>query len=378
MVVSVLHRHRAQRAKKAFTTRRVPTPDMRTLLSGDIRPVPGDVVLATVQEIGKQKRLELRSGRRAHLIAGDEIVVAYGNRYATDQFEALIGDDLGPCDLVAAGGLASREICRHERMPAPTWIAPVGLVGDADGRRINLADYAVRAPSGAASAARPITAILVVGSGMNAGKTFAAASTIRGFRTNDIRVAGVKITGTGAGGDLWQYRDMGADVVYDFTDAGYASTYKTPIEDLEDVADLLVGQAARAGCDYAVVEVADGLEQEETEALLRSPRIRRLTSGVLFSAYDAMGAQLGVERLRAYGHNVLAVSGQICRSPLAMREAAQRLDVPVRHPEELRRGALIDAFAPREEVVRLDRERAAYERAGDAAFLEQGRDAVGA
>ena len=108
-MIRVLHRYRATRAKKAFVTRRVPTNDMETLISGNLRPSPGDLLLATVQELGKHKRLELRNGRRARLNPGDEIVVAYGNRYAPDQFEALISEDLGACDLVAAGGIASRE-----------------------------------------------------------------------------------------------------------------------------------------------------------------------------------------------------------------------------------------------------------------------------
>ena len=65
------------------------------------------------------------------MLPGDEIIVCYGNRYAPDQFEALVSDDLGLCDLVASGGIASCEVNRHERMLPPTQILPIGLVGDA-------------------------------------------------------------------------------------------------------------------------------------------------------------------------------------------------------------------------------------------------------
>ena len=337
-MIGVLERQRVLKAKKAFTTRRVPTKDMRTVLSGDIRPAPGDLVLATVHELGKHKRLELRSGRRARMLWGDEIVVAYGNRYASDQYEALVGETLGGCDLVAAGGIAAEEICRHERVAPPTWIVPVGLIGDARGRRINLTDYAIRL----SGAARPIRTVIVSGTGMNAGKTYSAASIIHGLKAQGLRVAGIKLTGTGAGGDLWHYRDLGADVVYDFTDAGFASTYKVPIAQLEEAASTLVGQASRANCSHAVVEIADGLEQAETAALLASARIRRMIDGVVFAAYDAMGAQHGVEKLRTMGHRVLAVSGQLCRSPLAMREASLAIDVPIYHPVDLQQGILFD------------------------------------
>ena len=117
--------------KSAFTTRRVPTKDMQTIVRGALRPRSGDLVLARVDHVGKQRRIERPDGRKALLFVGDEIIVCYGNRYAPDQFEALVGDDLGPCDLVAAGGIAAHELSRHDRMIAPTKISPIGLVGDA-------------------------------------------------------------------------------------------------------------------------------------------------------------------------------------------------------------------------------------------------------
>ena len=342
-MIGVLDRSRAIKAKKSFVTRRVPTHAMQTLITGNLRPAPGDLVLATVHELGKHKRLELRNGRRARMALGDEIIVAYGNRYAPDQFEALVSEDLGGCDLVAAGGIASREVCRHERVCEPTWIVPVGLLGRTNGRRINLADYAIQ-PGGRA---RPIKTVVVAGTAMNSGKTYTAASIVRGCKQLGKRVAGIKVTGTGAGGDLWHYRDMGADVVLDFTDTGYASTYKLAADLVEEAALSLIAQASRANCSYAVVEIADGLHQLETAALLRSERFRQAIEGVVFAAHDAMGAQMGVAMLRAVDHRVLGVSGLLCQSPLAIQEAASAVDVPVYHSSDLQQGAL---FRP---VVRL-------------------------
>ena len=87
---------RADKAKRSFTTRRVPAGDMRTIVRRDVRPQPGDLVLAKVVAIGSHRRLESPAGRRATLFPGDEIIVCYGNRYAPDQFEAIVGADLGP------------------------------------------------------------------------------------------------------------------------------------------------------------------------------------------------------------------------------------------------------------------------------------------
>jgi hypothetical protein len=46
----------------------------------------------------------------------DAIIVAYGHRYAPDQFEAYVPEDLGPCHLVAGGGVAAREAERATRI----------------------------------------------------------------------------------------------------------------------------------------------------------------------------------------------------------------------------------------------------------------------
>jgi hypothetical protein len=346
MSVTRLSDRTVARAKRAFTTRRVPVRDMKTLISGCVRPVSGDLVLASIQEMGKHRKIEQPSGRRAQLLPGDEIIVCYGSRYAPDQFEAIISEDLGLCDLVAAGGIASREINRHDRMLPPTKIMPIGLIGNEHGNRLNVADYRISSePSG-----KPVKVILVVGTAMNSGKTFTAASIIYSLKPTAYRVAGIKATGTGSGGDIFLFKDMGADVVLDFTDGGFSSTYLQPDEEIEQTALTLIDHAAWLGCDIVVLEVADGLRHKETEALLRSKRFQERISGVVFAAYDSMGTKAGYDILRDWGYPVLAISGQLTRSPLAMREAAGTVDAAILSPFEIQAGALMPAITENEAV----------------------------
>ena len=221
------------------------------------------------------------------MLPGDEIIVCYGNRYAPDQFEAIVSDDLGLCNLVAGGGVASREINRHDRMLPPTQIMPIGLIGDKEGAPLNLINYRLEY----IKSENPINVILVVGTAMNAGKTFTAASVLRGLKESGYKVAGIKATGTGSGGDLWKMKDMGADVILDFTDAGFTSTYLIPDEQIEDGVMRLINHAAEKKCEFAIVEIADGLQHEETATLLRSTKLRSIASGVVFAAYDSLGAK---------------------------------------------------------------------------------------
>src|SRR5262245_30388953 len=76
-------RIRLRTASWAFTTRRVPQGAATTILRQNGRPEAGDLVLATVDALGHHGDLQTVSGRRRHLFVGDEIVVAYGNRYAS-------------------------------------------------------------------------------------------------------------------------------------------------------------------------------------------------------------------------------------------------------------------------------------------------------
>ena len=241
MSFAQLNRRRLLKAKRAFTTRRVPLSKMKTLVTSGVSPTTGQLVLATVCELGKHRRIERIDGRRAWMLPGDEILVCFGNRYAPDQFEAIVGEDLGLCDLVASGGIASREINRHERMLPPTRIQPIGVVGDERGKPLNIADFGIRFKR----VSKLKKVILVVGSAMNSGKTFTAASIIRGLKENGHRVAGVKATGTGSGGDVWKMKDMGADLVMDFTDAGFASTYMIPGSKIETATIDLIHQASK-------------------------------------------------------------------------------------------------------------------------------------
>ncbi|ASU84214.1 DUF1611 domain-containing protein [Nocardiopsis gilva YIM 90087] len=291
-----------------------------------VRPRYGDLVVATVTEIGKHTRLESAQGRRRHLFPGDEVLVAYGARYAPDQFEAEPPQDLGPCHLVAAGGIASVMVSSHADIAAPTCLEPVGLAADVRGEPINMADLA--APE-APSALRTVPTIAVVGTSMNAGKTTTGATLVRGLTAAGYRVGAAKITGTGAGGDRWMFHDSGAITTLDFTDAGLATTYRVPVDRIVRTARDLHGRLTMAGADAIVLEVADGLMQPETAELLRRDALRGLVDGWVFAAGDAAGALYGRERLRAAGLPVLAVGGRFTASPLAVREAAQLLDVPV-------------------------------------------------
>lgn len=320
--------------KAAYTTRYVDHSRLAGLVA-DRAPSVGDLVVAEVVAIGQHQRIERVDGRRAQLYPGDRVLVAYGDRYAPDQFEAVIPDDLGPCELVAAGGVASRVRVRHDKMKAATRLQPLGLVVEADGRVANLANHRLGQPTGVAP--RPHT-LIVVGTSMNSGKTTTAAGLIHGMAGRDLRVGSAKVTGTGAGGDVWTMLDAGASPVLDFTAAGHPSTYRLGGQAVASIHDLLLGHLADAAVDVAVIEIADGLFQEETAYLLTTPQVQEACEGVVLAAQDAIGARAGLDHLRSLGVPVRAVSGCFTASPLAVQEAEVAVDLPILTLAQLQAG----------------------------------------
>jgi hypothetical protein len=324
--------HRLARAKRAFVTRRLSLAEVVDLTDRNYLPQPGDVLLARITTLGQHKRIELETGRRSALYVGDEIIVVYGNRYAPDQFHALVPANFGPCSLVAGGGIAAAVVDKHAKMGAATTVEPIGMLAKADGSILNVRDGGL--PSAIANkrlfrSTNEPHIIAIVGSSMNAGKTTTAAHICVSLRGAGLKVAACKVTGTGSGGDMWSLGDAGAYPVLDFTDAGFATTYKTSAGDVERIVTTLLSHLGAARPDVIVIEVADGLYQEETRRLVQSPLFRRHVDGVLYACADAAGACAGIDLLRKWGYEPLALSGTVSASPLATAEAiaATGLDV---------------------------------------------------
>ena len=327
ILVSVLTSERRTRAARSFVTRRVPLGSMQTLLSGGLRPRSGDVVLARVSKIGFHRRIEHSNGRRGLLHIGDELILAYADRYATDQFESYVPANLGRTHMVASGGIASRVKTRSTAVRAATEIVPIGLVGDVRGRPINVHDFGL--PHLDPTLVSKPRTVAVFGTAMNAGKTTTIHHLLHGFAKAGARPGAAKVTGTGSGNDYWVMADAGAHAMLDFTDVGLASSFNHRIDRLEDAAEQLVAHLTLDGCGVIFLEIADGVFQQENQRLIRSHRLRNLVDTVVFAASDAIGAVYGVQTLKKWGFSVAAVSGALTRSPLAVKEAQEALGLPV-------------------------------------------------
>lgn len=322
-----------------YAMRRVPEASIRTLLPVPSDPRPGDLALARVEKVGKNTSLELSNGRRAALHEGDVIAVVFGNRYATLQFEGYARASGDRCDLLSMGGVCGLVMTKHDAVSDPSALCLLGALGDADGQPLRLKDFAVASVPRLERAALP-RIVVVVGTSMDAGKTHTARSIIMGLRREGMSVAALKLTGTAAGRDTYTMLDAGACVALDFVDGGWPSTFHCPLNELLVTYRRLVAHAASFGPSWLVVEIADGIVQGETAALLASARFTSTVDAWIVAAGDALGAAGTMALLRAREIVPLAISGVVSRSALARREVAAATGLPCLAASELEEGEL--------------------------------------
>lgn len=344
------------RIQTSYTTRHVgralaAAPQRFHLATGPtVTPRAGDVVVARVVEINNHKRVETAESRKAILFEGSLILLAYGNRYAADQFLAHVPDSLQTCHLVAAGGVAGLVTEQHEQVDDPTVIQPLGLLEDEHGvvTLERFAAHRLRTVTDLDSAQLPgrPRVIGVLGTSMNSGKSTAMACLINGLAASGLTVSAGKSTGTGAGNDPMLYHDGGAAKVLDFTDFGFPTTFQLDYEQVLALSVNLVDALSAADTDVVVLEIADGVYQGETARLLRDPIFHSVVDTVVFAATDALGAVAGVRELQDAGLQVAAVSGVLTSSPLATAEARTVLDVPVVETHGLTDGAVAAELLP--------------------------------
>jgi len=337
--------------KHGFASRAVPLDQVSGVVpvSGE-SPRAGDLMLAEVLAVGKNKTVEDRDGRTMYLFPGDRVVGVFGNRYATDQYEGYVpAEPVEVCDMLSVGGLMGEVTSRHDATAAPTRLKVLGQVSDPQGRPINQLgygsltgcdDYAPPLPAGAGA-----EVVVVLGSDMNSGKTTTAGTVARALSRAGHRVAAAKVTGTAAGKDGRFYESCGARPVLDFTSVGYPATYMVSERELLWIYNSLLYRLHSGGPDYIVVEVADGIFQRETRMLLESGEFRASVDHLFFAASDSLSAESGVRRVREHGLPLRATAGAVTGSALARREAEEATGTPCLSVDRIMDGALVDLLA---------------------------------
>ena len=230
----------------------------------------GDYVVCKIVTKGSDTfKLELPNGRMRGVIGGESLVGALGERYATLEatgtWKAVDDDDV--LHVLTAGGLlgklTSKSVYIHEMMT-------IKYLGHAfrNGKKLKMNDFVE--PIQQKEFKVPI--ILFVGTSMSAGKTTSARIVTNIFKIAGLKVVGAKLTGAGRFKDILAIKDVGADAVFDFVDAGLPSSICDKdiyFKKMEYMKNLI----SSINADIAVVEIgASPLEPYNGDMAIESIR----------------------------------------------------------------------------------------------------------
>jgi hypothetical protein len=308
------------------------------------QPVAGDVAVFEVISIGKHKTIQGDSKRNVTILPGDRIMAAFGTRYATEQFEGYLPEDITKeLHILGAGGTVGVIASMHYKFKdiGPTVLKFAGFAKNNFNRIINTKELKKNQMVSFTGAAALATKVIVsVGSSMDSGKTTSAAYLIRGLKKAGYSVAFIKLTGTVYTKDSDLAYDLGADIATDFGEFGFPSTYMCSETELLDLYESALLKVLPLRPDYVVMEIADGLFERETKILLKNKSFTQTFEAVMFSAGDSLAAINGIDILNSWGIYPSLLSGLFTASPLLMREVKENAEVPVYTIQELSEAAI--------------------------------------
>jgi hypothetical protein len=346
-----------KRIKQSFATSKIGNYTLNTAMSDFYTPKAGDV--AVFRMISAQGNYMIgKDGASTSIFEGDLISAAFGDRYATNQYEAYVPNEpVKRCQLIGRGGVAGIVASSNPTFKnAAAEMELVGYATDANGHVINTIKWQELDAFNPHFVRSKV--ILSIGSSMDSGKTTTAANLCAGLTNQGYRAAFIKLTGTAFPKDAQYVLDRGANFACDFTHFGFPSTFLCEKPTLLDLYQSLLNLVHdHLNADYIVVEIADGILQRETEMLLQDPRFMGTVHSVVMSCGDSLGVLAGLQILEKSNIRPIALSGLFTASELLIREIEPYVATPVFRAKQLIDGAV---FVQLLQALAAEKENEAY------------------
>jgi len=297
----------------------------RTLtLSPSIRAEHGAVVAGRILgDKSGYNQLEDVHGRM-NVIHGDDVIIgALGHRNALHGYEGVLPKKVEQGQVLHVlnlGGVIGECVSHNPEVGSPFEFEVLGQVlvypefQSREGQAANIRMGALQQEGRKLDC----KVIYVAGTCMNAGKTAAACALVRRLSQAGYRVGGAKLTGVSLMRDTLSMRDYGAEVTYDFTDAGIVCTGQ---DSANQVARTLFAQLSGRGLDVIVAETGDGIMGDYgVQTILADAELKALTAGFVFCANDPVGVAGGVRHLQSqYGITADVVTGPATDNNVGVR-----------------------------------------------------------
>jgi hypothetical protein len=284
------------------------------------------VIVRTLTDNATYNTLELVTGRMAKINPGDIIAGVLGYRRALKGFVGDVPASVAAGDrlhLLNLGGLIGQCLGHHHSLNNAIEVEVIGMPVR-DGRILNIAENAI-SPRQSLDTIAPL--VLVAGTCMNSGKTYAATEIIKHLARAGMRVAAAKLAGVACLRDTLNMQDHGAIKTLSFLDCGLPST--VGIADLAPVAKGVIGELSKLDPDCIVIELGDGLlGGYGVDSIFTDQELMQATAALVFCASDFVGAWGGRELLAAQGVKIDVVSGPVTDSQMGADYVREHLHIP--------------------------------------------------
>lgn len=271
------------------------------------------VVVRALSDKELYNQIEDQTGTFRTIKAGDVFVGSLGERQALKGYSGRIprrisaGDTLNVLNMGGIIGLCTSD---HPELGPALEVEVLGaalIEHDGHLRHARIQDFALE-PVFALDYSAPL--VMVSGTAMDTGKTFACGEIIRALTAKGLRVAAAKLTGAALLRDVRAMQACGAYEVATFVDAGVVcSTGK----DIAPLAKSVIAHLNRTQPDVIVLEMGDGfIGYYGVDDLLQDKELQRFTCAHVVAATDLAGAWAADQTFRyRYRAEITALTGPV-------------------------------------------------------------------
>jgi len=249
-----------------------------------------------------------------------------GSRRALKGFVGDVPETVAAGDrlhLLNMGGLIGRCAGHHHSLSEAIEVEVIGMPVR-DGRMLNIAEGAIAPQDSLLATVAPL--VIVAGTCMNSGKTYAATEIIKQLARAGLRVAGAKLSGVACLRDTLNMQDHGAVLTLSFLDCGLPSTVGLPT--LAPYAKGIIDRLSEVDPDAIVIELGDGiLGGYSVDTIFEDGGLMEQTAALVFCASDFVGAWGGRELLARRGIRPDVISGPVTDSRMGTEFVERELGV---------------------------------------------------
>ncbi len=288
------------------------------------------VVVQALEAKQVYNQVECTNGAFRAILEGDVFVGVLGERKALKGYsggvprEIHTGDRLNVLNL---GGIIGDCVSDHPDLGRALRVEVLGAAMVSRNGRTVHARIQDSALEPCENLIRTAPLVIVSGTAMNTGKTWAACEIVRGLSAHGLRVAAAKATGASLMRDAREMEKNGAVASATFTDAGIVSSTS---KSMSNYAKALIEHLNRKDPDVIVIELGDGLiGYYGVDELLQDKELQHFTVAHVVAATDLAGVWAAHALFKEKYHATISVvTGPVTDNTVGKQYIQQVLGIP--------------------------------------------------